>query len=361
VASPPVIVVEDDPFTRLIPIVLDPASSEERRAAFADFMSHDEPDFDGWCARLRAAVPGLYPASVRMVESEAEMRANLVGCRALVTESFRVGADDLAAAPSLRVVQKFGVGLRNIDTAACAARGVKVLTLRRRANIACAETVFALMLGLARKLHTIHGVISPEQLAAAGHPVRPFDRRHAPGGNYGRIGGLRMLNESTIGLIGLGEIGREVALRASAFGMTTLYHQRTRLPEAEERELSARYVTLPELLAASDWIVPQLPGGAATRDLLGRDELAQVKTGACLVNVSNPFVVNRAALIEALRSGRLGGFALDPQYEEPGRSDDALLGFDNVLLVPHLAGSPRSNGLKDFEDLIKGLAREVNR
>lgn len=360
-ASPPIIVVEDDPFTRLIPIVLDPASSEERRAAFADFMSHDEPDFDGWCARLRAAAPGLYPSSVRMVESEAEMRANLAGCRALVTESFRVGADDLAAAPDLKVVQKFGIGLRNIDTAACAARGVKVLTLRRRANIACAETVFTLMLSLARRIPAVHGVISPEQLAAIGHPVRPFDRRHAPGGNYGRIGGLRMLNESTIGIIGMGEIGREVALRATAFGMTVLYHQRTRLPEAEERELSARYVTLPALLAASDWIVPQLPGGPATKDLIGRDELAQVKSGACIVNVSNPFVVNREALIEALAARRLGGFALDPQYEEPGRSDDALLAFDNVLLVPHLAGSPRSNGLKDFEDLIQGLAREIAR
>jgi D-3-phosphoglycerate dehydrogenase len=64
-------------------------------------------------------------------------------------------------------------------------------------------------------------------------------------------------------------------------------------------------------------------------------------------------------LIEALRSGRIGGFALDPLYEEPGRSDDELLTFDNVLLMPHMGGSPRSNGLRDFEDLIAGLAREV--
>ncbi len=355
----PVIVVEDDPFTRLIPIVLDPDSSEERRRAFADFMAHDEPDFDGWAARPRARAGSLYPAEVRLVASEDEMRANLKDCRALVVESFQVTRDDIAAAPRLAVIQKFGVILRNIDTAACAARGIKLLTLRRRANIACAEHVFALMLALSRRLHQLNGVISVERLAAARHPYRPFDRRHTPGGNYGRFGGLRMLNEATIGIIGLGEIGREIALRAQAFGMRVLYHQRSRLPEADEH--TAQYVPLPQLLAESDWIVPQLPGGPATRDLLGRDQLAQVKIGACIVNVSNPNIVNRAALIEALRSGRLGGFALDPLYEEPGRDDDELLEFDNVILTPHMAGSPRANGLRDFEDLITGLAREVMR
>ena len=139
-ANLPVIVVEDDPFTRLIPLVLDPKASEERRRAFADFMSTDEPDFSGWCARVRAGSPGLYPAEVRMVTTEAEMRASLKDCVALVVESFRVGPDDLAAAPGLKVVQKFGTGLRNIDTAACTGRGIKLLTLRRRANISCAST-----------------------------------------------------------------------------------------------------------------------------------------------------------------------------------------------------------------------------
>ena len=117
---PPVIVVEDDPFTRLIPLVLDPNASKERRAAFADFMSTDEPDFAGWCARVRAKSPGLYPAEVRLVESEEEMRANLKDCVALVVESFRVSRDDLTAAPKLKAVQKFGTRTRNIDTAACA-------------------------------------------------------------------------------------------------------------------------------------------------------------------------------------------------------------------------------------------------
>jgi phosphoglycerate dehydrogenase-like enzyme len=355
----PVIVVEDDPFTRLIPLVLDPKASQERFAAFADFMSTDEPDFSGWCARVRAGSAGLYSAEVRMVTTEAEMRANLADCVALVVESFRLGRDDLAIAPRLKVVQKFGTGLRNIDAAACAEKGIKLLTLRRRANISCAEHAFGLMLMLARKLDELDGLVTVKRIESVQGTFRPFDRWHTPGGNYGRVSGTRALNGATIGIIGLGEIGREIAIRAGAFDMRVLYHQRTRVPENEERELKALHVTLATLLAESDWIIPQLPTLPSTRDRLGRAELAQIKHGACIVNVANAAIINREALIESLRAGRLGGVALDVHYQEPVTDDDELLSFNNVILTPRMAGSPRFNGLNDFEQLITGLAREL--
>jgi phosphoglycerate dehydrogenase-like enzyme len=358
-SNPPIVVVEDDPWTRLIGVVLDPATSEERRAAFADFMSPDEPDFAGWCEQLRARVGGLYPSEVRLVPSHAELRDNLPPARALVVESFAVGADELGCAPQLEVVHKYGALLRNIDVAACVAAGVKVLGVRRRANIACAEHAFALMLTLARRIHRINGLNSIEQLSAANFPYHPFDRRHVPGANWGRIAGTRSLNGSTIGIIGLGEIGREIALRAAAFGMNILYFQRTRLPPSEEEALAVSYRRLHALLAQSDWVVPQLPGDASTRHFMGREQLAQMKPGACLINVSRAEIVERNALVAALRSGHLGGFALDPQYEEPGRNDDELLAFDSVILTPHMAGSPRSNGLRDLEELITGLAQTL--
>ena len=355
----PVIVVEDDPFTRLIPLVLDPNASEERRQAFTDFMSTDEPDFAGWCARVRADAANLHPADVRMVTSEDEMRAALKDAVALVVESFRVGRAELAAAPHLKVVQKFGTGLRNIDTAACAARGVTLRTLRRRANISCAEHAFGLILLLARRLYELNGLVSVQRIEAAGRKYRSFDRRHTPGANYGRVGGTRALHGATIGIIGLGEIGREIALRAAAFGMQVLYHQRTRATEAEEREAKASYVSLAALMSESDWIVPQVPTGSGTRDLIGRAELSRIKPGACLVNVANAPIVNREALIETLRAGRLGGVALDVFYREPVPDDDELLSFRNVILTPRMAGSPRFNGLNDFQELITGLAREL--
>jgi phosphoglycerate dehydrogenase-like enzyme len=234
-----------------------------------------------------------------------------------------------------------------------------VLTIRRRANIACAELAIALMLTLAKKLHRLAGRISVDQLRQIGYAYKPFDRRHTPNSNWPRISGLRTLNGATLGLIGLGEIGREIAIRAAAFGMRILYYQRTRLPEVEEHELKATYAPLEKLLAGSDWIVPQLPGGPATRSLIGRAQFAQMKPGAFLVNIARADVVDRAALIEALRSGRLGGFALDPLYEEPGRDDDALLGFDNVVLTPHIAAQPRFNALDDLADMMEALSKEL--
>jgi phosphoglycerate dehydrogenase-like enzyme len=295
-----------------------------------------------------------------MVTSEEQMRAALGDASALVVEGFRVGPNDLAAAPHLKAVQKYGAILRNINIAACAARGIKVLPLRRRANISCAEQTFALMLALSRKLGRVIGRVTVERLTAEGYTHRPFDRRHTPGANYGRVSGLRPLYGATVGIIGLGEIGREVAQRATAFGMRVLYFQRTRLPESEEREFQATYTPLRALLSASDWIVPQVPRTPSTRGLLGRAELAQIKPDACIVNVADAAIIDREALIEALREGRLGGFALDPLYQEPMMDDDELLRLDNVVLTPHMGGSPRHNGLNDLKDLITGLARELS-
>jgi phosphoglycerate dehydrogenase-like enzyme len=359
-ANGPSLVVEDDPWTRLIGVVLDPTTSQERRAAFADFMSPDEPNFARWCDALRARAGALYPSDVRLVPSQTELRKNLAAAQALVVESFPVGREELACAPKLKVVQKYGAVLRNIDIEACADAGVKVLKLRRRANIACAEHAFALMLALARRIPRTSGLTSLERLGAEKIPYKPFDRRHVPGANWARIGGTRSLHGSIIGIIGLGEIGREIAVRAAAFAMNVLYFQRTRLPPEEEAALRATYRPLEALLAQSDWVVPQLPGDASTRHFIDGPRLALMKRGACLINVSRADVVERHALIAALASGHLGGFALDPPYEVPGRGDDELLSFDNVVLTPHMGGSPRTNGLRDIEELITGLAAALS-
>ena len=139
--------------------------------------------------------------------------------------------------------------------------------------MACAEHAFALILTLARRIHCINGLNSIEQLSAASFPYKPFDRRHVPGGNWGRIAGTRSLNGSTIGIIGLGEIGREIALRAAAFGMNILYFQRTRLPSSEEETLCVSYRPLHALLAESDWVVPQLPGDPSTQHFIDREAI----------------------------------------------------------------------------------------
>jgi phosphoglycerate dehydrogenase-like enzyme len=351
----PIIVVEDDVWTRLIGVVLDPSTSQERFTAFADFMSPDLEDFRGWCDRIRRSTPAIFPSDVRLVSS-SDLPRHLASAEAIVTESLKVGEAELALAPHLKVVYKYGVVLRNIDVAACGARGVEVLGVRRRANISCAEHALTLMLMLARRTEDLSGLISVDQLRDSGHEYAPFDDRHTPKANWARFSGMRTLNGSTIGIIGLGEIGRELALRAAAFGMKTLYFQRTRLSDGDEANFEVHYRPLERLLADSDWVIPQLPLNASTLHFINRERLALMKCGVCIVNVSRAELIERQALLEALRSGHVGGLALDSQYEEPGRSDDELLSFQNVILTPHMAGSPRFNGLNDIEEVIMGLS-----
>jgi phosphoglycerate dehydrogenase-like enzyme len=356
-----VLVVEDDYFTRLIQVVLDPAVPAARRRAFADFFAHDEPDFEGWCERTRSRAGDLLPVVVHLVASLPEMRLHLRSAIGLVVEALPVGPGELEAAPHLRVVQKFGVNLRNIDCAACVGRGIQVLTLRRRANISCAEHALMLMLMLARRAREVDGLITVRRLVAVGLDYRPFDRSHTANANWPRIPGLRGLNEATVGIVGLGEIGREVASRAAAFGMHVNYHQRTRLPPDDEQALQAHYVSLETLLVDSDFVVVAVSGSPETRHLLNRDRLALTKRGAFIVNIARADVVERAALIELLARKHLGGFALDPLYEEPARDDDELLRFANVILTPHTAAQPRFNALHDIENLVGGLARALAR
>ncbi|HEX3247264.1 MAG TPA: NAD(P)-dependent oxidoreductase [Chloroflexota bacterium] len=354
--QPLVLVAENDPFLRMFQVILDPSVTDERRSAFAYFFSHDLPDFDGWIERMRDVAGPRYPAEVRLVDSREEMHVALDTASVLVVESLEVGPSELAVAPDLQVVQKFGALPKNVDLEACAGRNVRVLTQRRRANISCAEHIVAMMLTLARKLHRIGGLISVQQLQAAGYEPGTFDRRHTAMSGWPRVSGLSTLYEASLGIIGMGEIGQELALRIAPFGMDVRYYQRRRLSSEDEARLQVRYAELDELLAQSDWVCVQLPLNNDTRGFVNRDRLARMKPGANLINVSRAEIVDREALLDALHSGHLGGFGLDPLYKEPGRADDPLLTFPNVFLTPHTAAQPRFNTLRDTEDMLRGIA-----
>jgi phosphoglycerate dehydrogenase-like enzyme len=353
-------VVENDSFLRLIQVVLDPNAPKERFDAFAHFCKHDTPDFLGWCDGIRAPARTIYPADVHLVDSQSELLENAPGASVIVVEELTVGGKEVAAAGrALRFVQKYGFTTRNIDGAACEAAGVKVLTIRRRANISTAEQGLTLMLGLARQLTSNANLISVEQLKKAGYEPTTYDRSHTPNGNWARIPGMVTLYRKQLGIVGLGEIGRELALRALALGMRIVYTQRTRLPEEVEQQYQSTYCSLDELLAESDFVSLHLPRGAATVNFIGARELSRINPGAFLINVSQPNLVDREALRQSLASGRLGGYGLDTFYEEPGDANDPLLKFPNVVITPHLGGSPRWNSLDDIEEVIVRLARHL--
>jgi phosphoglycerate dehydrogenase-like enzyme len=355
----PVLVVENDPFPRMLQAFLDEHDDPQRTAAIADFVAHDIPDYAGWLKAARANAAGLHPAEVRLASNQEELRAALPGAHAVVTESLIIGAEELALAKQLKVVQKYGTVMRNIDVDACNARGIKLLTVRRRANTGCAEYAMALMLMLAKRLNETPNLMSFEQLNAAGFKPAHFDRRYTSNSNWVRVGGMRNLCGATIGIIGLGEIGRELAQRAHAFGMNIIYHQRTQLTAAEEHDYHAAYRSLDALLAESDWVCPTIPLNDQTRYLIGRRELALMKQGAMLVNISRAQIVERQALYDALASGQLGGLGLDTYYEEPGKSDDPMLQFKNVIITLRIAAQPRFNAMGDLAEVMAGLARAL--
>jgi len=353
-------VVENDTFLRLIQVILDPNAPAERIEAFAHFCLHDLADFGGWCEGVRAQARNLFPSEVRLVDDQQQLLKNLPGATVAVVEELNFGKNEIAAAGrQLKYVQKYGFTARNIDQAACEKAGAQLLTIRRRANISTAEQGLMLMLALARQVTQNANLISVEQLKAAGYQPTTYNRAHTPNGNWARIPEMVTLYQRQLGIVGLGEIGRELALRAIALGMRIVYSQRTRLPSEVERQYQATYVTLDELLAASDFVSLHLPRSPATVDFIDQRELSVIKPGAFLINVSQPNLVERHALRTALESGRLGGYGLDTFYEEPGDANDPLIKFPNVIVTPHLGGSPRWNSLDDIEEVIVNLGRKL--
>lgn len=346
---------EEDRVLRLAAMVLDPAVPADIFAAYADYLAHDLPDFAGWCGELRAQLPHLHPARVLPVADQAALRAQLPQAEAVFVESLAIGAAELACAPRLKVVQQFGTQTDNIDLAACRARGIEVLTVRRRSNTNVAEHTLMLMLALAKRLPAMANVVTADQLAAAGRPFRSYDRRHVPGANYGRFPGIVRLEGLTLGILGLGEIGSQVAALARALGMRVLYHKRQRLDAAREAAQGVAWRDIEDLFSEADVLSIHLPSDAATAGLVGAPLLDRMKRGAFLINTSRAQVIERAALVALADRHWLAGMALDVHYEEPVRPDDALRGREDVLLVPHTAGGSRLNGLADMVQMLRAM------
>jgi phosphoglycerate dehydrogenase-like enzyme len=354
----PIIAIEDDKVLRFLQILLDPDTDPERMAVFADYVAHDI-DQEAWLADARARLPGVFPSAVRLIRSQEDLATVLPAADALVVESLAIGAAELARAPRLRVIQQFGTRAERIDRAECARRGIVVMTQRRRTNIAVAEHVLALILGLARQVHRLAGRVTVERLARLGYAYRPYDTRHTGANNYGRVGGLRVIRGMTLGLLGMGEIAREVVPLARAFGLRLRYHCRHRLPAAEEAALGVEYCGWDALFECADILSVHLPLDRSTRGAVDAVALARMKPGAWLINTARADIVDRTALAAALESGRLGAAASDVHYQEPVAPDDPLLAFDNFLMTPHFAGGPRQTLLADIEEIAGNILRVV--
>src|SRR5262245_60202973 len=190
-------------------------------------------------------------------------------------------------------------------------------------------------------------------------------RRLAEGDRYARSAAFthydpgymlgREVHSSTLGVVGLGRIGRQIARRAAGFDMTVLYHNRRRREEVE-RELGVRYAALDDLLAAADYVVLSVPLSAETRGLIDRAALRKMKPTATLINVSRGPVVDTAALTQALAERWIYAAALDVTDPEPLPRDHPLLRLDNVTITPHLGSATEETRQRMAEISVENLA-----
>lgn len=237
----------------------------------------------------------------------------------IVRSATKIPREALARADVLRVIGRAGVGVDTIDVDAATERGIAVLNAPAGNTVSAAELTFALLLALVRRV------------AAADRSMRAGEWERT------RFAGSE-LHGKTLGLVGAGRIGGEVALRARAFGMRVMIHD-PYLTEERARALGAELAPLDAVLAAADVLSVHVPLTDATEGMIGAAELARLKPTALLVNAARGGVVAEDALLEALRERRIGGAALDVYEQEPLPADHPFRALDNVVLTPHLGAS----------------------
>ncbi len=298
--------------------------------------------------------------------SPDELRSQLAQAEFLISE--RAGVIDaalLAEAPRLRLIVRLGSLAYDIDLAAARARGIAVTVWPVRPTIAVAEHCVLQMLALARRLLEVNAVA----MAAEdwGEARRTDENTFAY--NWSGQQDLGGLWRRTVGIVGFGAVGAELARRLNGWGCRILYRRRRRLPPEGETAFGIAYAPLDGLLAESDFVVNLLPYTPATEHAFGAAQFARMKEGAFLVSCGSGRVIDEAALAEALRTGQLAGAALDTYEWEPLGPAEPLrqLALDDptrdILLTPHVAAGSLPYGVvaaraEDYVPILQFLRGE---
>jgi len=278
--------------------------------------------------------PDLYKDRPALIAALQNIEALIVRNLTQVNEEVLMGAS------KLKVVGRLGVGLENIELPACAKRNIKVIP----ATGANAESVAEYVVGAAVAL--TRGFIPATAATLKGEWPRP------------RFSGYHEFLGKTIGIVGFGSIGRVVAKKAHAFGLHCLaYDPMLSGSPVELDGFSVPLLSLGDLLAKSDVVTLHLPFLPETKNLFNAAILGQMKNGACLINTARGGIVDERALVEHLRSGHLGGAAIDVFESEPAKDLSHFVGIENLILTPHIAGVTHESN----ERVSQMIADEVNR
>ncbi len=234
----------------------------------------------------------------------------------------RIDAEIMDAAPSLKVISNNGVGCDHVDIAAATARGILVANAFGANKSAVADYTLGFMIAIARRIAEYDSMVRQ-----GGWTTWPL---------MGMVG--QEVSGQTLGIVGLGSVGSEVARRARAFDMTLLYYDVRRRPDLE-KEHGLTYTDLDDLLRRSDFVTLHVGLTEATRHLISAERLALMKPTAYLINAARGGIVDQRALAEALKAGRIAGAAVDVTEKEPIPADDPLLSAPNCLITPHRAAA----------------------
>lgn len=261
------------------------------------------------------------------VESPAEY-AKLADADYIIIRTIKLNGNDIAPATHLKAIQKWGAGYDNLDIPGISAHNVPVMVCNGVNSEPVAEIAVLHMLAVLRNLIPLNAKLQQNQWCKDQYASQSY-----------------LISGKTVGLVGLGNIGRKVAKIVQGFDAKVQYYDVFRLPESAEQELGIRYVHFEELLKTSDIVSIHVPLMDSTSNMIGKDQLAMMKKNAIIINTSRGGIIDEAALVEALRNHVIMGAGLDAFTKEPPGLDCPFFKMENVVVTPHSGGNTADNDL----------------
>ena len=255
--------------------------------------------------------------------TKEELKQKVSGSDAVISYlTDRIDQDIIDRGTKLKIIANYGAGFNNIDVTYASERGIWVTNTPNVLHETTADLTWAMILGTARR-------IIPADRYTRESKFQGWSAQLFLGGD---------VYEKTLGIIGLGEIGRSVARRAIGFNMRTLYYQRNRLPKEEEKKLNVEYAAFEKVLRESDFLTLHVPLTEETEYMIGNDEITLMKKTAYLIHTARGKVIDDYALVTALREDRLAGAALDVYEDEPELTE-GMKELDNLMILPHIGSA----------------------
>jgi D-3-phosphoglycerate dehydrogenase len=299
-----------------------------------DLMTPERAD------KLRELLPPGFVLTHGTARGDEHMKQIIAEADFAIAGQVGVSAEVLRAAKKLKLLHKWGVGVDNLDTETARSLGIKVARTTGSNAVPVAEFTLGLTLSTLRYIAFGHAELKKGDWRGGRLPGETFQ-----------------LSGKTVGIVGFGAIGQNVAKLLKGFGCTILYNKRQPLSAAEEAALGARHASMAEILAQSDVVSLHCPLTPETANMIDKAAFAAMKKTAVLINVARGGVVAEGDLIEALRSGEIAGAAMDVFETEPLPPDSPLLTLDKLVVTPHLAAIASDNFAPTVLRMFDNIAR----